>query len=79
MPDTQELKKPLATPSKMLPQSGPSQQSKDGQNRPKDVKDSKDGKEQKNAENEFIRDLKNQLKCVLINSPLRFLLYGTYN
>lgn len=66
MPDVQESssqKKPVPTQiSKFPPQSGSSQQSKDSQNRPKDPKEMKDGKDQKNADNEFIRDLKNQLK-----------------
>lgn len=39
-----------------------SQSSRDNQNRLKDVKENKDGKDLKNADNEFIRDLKNQLK-----------------
>lgn len=68
MPDAQEsssLKKPSTTPVKFPPQSGPSQPSKDAQNRPKDAKDIKDGKDQKNTDNEFIRDLKNQLKKAL--------------
>lgn len=38
------------------------QPSKESQNRLKDIKETKESKDLKNADNEFIRDLKNQLK-----------------